>query len=48
MRLHDEAGRLRKAISDVLNLDKVRTGDLHGSAGTAQYGKAVAARIANG
>jgi isocitrate dehydrogenase (NAD+) len=48
VRLHDEAGRLRTAVSDVLNLDKVRTGDLRGSAGTAQYGKAVAARIANG
>ncbi|MEW6708003.1 MAG: isocitrate/isopropylmalate family dehydrogenase [Pseudomonadota bacterium] len=48
VKLHDQAARLRKAISDVLNLDQVRTGDLKGSASTAQYGQAVARRIANG
>jgi isocitrate dehydrogenase (NAD+) len=48
VKLHDEARRLRKAISDTLVIDNVRTGDLKGSAGTAQYAKAVAARIANG
>jgi isocitrate dehydrogenase (NAD+) len=48
VKLHDQAARLRKAISDVLNVDNIRTGDLKGTAGTEQYGQAVAARIRNG
>jgi isocitrate dehydrogenase (NAD+) len=48
VKLHDQATRLRKAISDVLNVDNIRTGDLKGTAGTEQYGQAVAARIRNG
>jgi isocitrate dehydrogenase (NAD+) len=48
VRLHEEARRLRKAIADTLVIDQVRTGDLKGTAGTAQYAKAVVARIANG
>jgi isocitrate dehydrogenase (NAD+) len=40
-----EAGRLRRAISDVLNVDKVRTGDLGGSANTAAFTKALVGRI---
>jgi isocitrate dehydrogenase (NAD+) len=47
-RLPDLAGRLRKAISDTLNLDKVRTGDLGGSATTGQFTKALVARITKG
>jgi isocitrate dehydrogenase (NAD+) len=44
----DLAGRLRKAIDDTLNIDKVRTGDLGGTAGTAAFTKALVSRIANG
>jgi isocitrate dehydrogenase (NAD+) len=42
------ATRLRKAIHDTLNIDKVRTGDLGGSAGTAAFTQALVSRIANG
>lgn len=42
------AARLRKAIDDTLNIDKVRTGDLGGSANTALYTKALVSRIAQG
>uniref|UniRef100_C5CWT5 Isocitrate dehydrogenase (NAD(+)) n=1 Tax=Variovorax paradoxus (strain S110) TaxID=543728 RepID=C5CWT5_VARPS len=48
VRLPDLATRLRKAIDDTLNIDKVRTGDLGGSAGTAAFTKALVARIQNG
>ncbi len=41
----DLGDRLRQAIDDVLNKDKVRTGDLGGSATTDQYAKALVARI---
>ncbi len=40
--------RLRKAIDDTLNLDKVRTGDLGGTAGTAAYTRALLARLEAG
>jgi isocitrate dehydrogenase (NAD+) len=40
--------RLRKAIDDTLNVDKVRTGDLGGTANTAGFTKALVSRIANG
>jgi isocitrate dehydrogenase (NAD+) len=43
-----EAARLRKAISDTLNIDKVRTGDLGGSANTEAFTKALVHRIENG
>ena len=39
------ATRLRAAIDQTLNLDKVRTGDLGGTATTAQFTKALVARI---
>jgi isocitrate dehydrogenase (NAD+) len=39
---------LRRAIDQTLNIDKVRTGDLGGSAGTAAYAKALVSRIAGG
>ncbi|HWI84057.1 isocitrate/isopropylmalate dehydrogenase family protein [Ramlibacter sp.] len=42
------ATRLRKAIDDTLNVDKVRTGDLGGTANTAAFTKALVSRIANG
>jgi isocitrate dehydrogenase (NAD+) len=44
----DLAGRLRKAIDDTLNIDKVRTGDLGGTAGTAAFTKALVSRISHG
>jgi isocitrate dehydrogenase (NAD+) len=42
------ATRLRKAIGDTLNIDKVRTGDLGGGAGTSAFTQALVSRIANG
>ena len=39
------ATRLRKAIDETLNLDKVRTGDLGGTASTAEFTKALVSRI---
>jgi isocitrate dehydrogenase (NAD+) len=42
-----EATRLRQAISDTLNVDKVRTGDLGGNANTATFTKALVSRIKN-
>ena len=47
-RLTDKATRLRNAIDDTLNLDKVRTGDLGGTANTAEFTRALVSRIANG
>ncbi|HUX73867.1 MAG TPA: isocitrate/isopropylmalate family dehydrogenase [Steroidobacteraceae bacterium] len=47
-RLHGEAARLRRAIDATLNIDKVRTGDLGGRATTAQFTRALVARIAAG
>jgi isocitrate dehydrogenase (NAD+) len=46
--LTDMATRLRKAIDDTLNVDLVRTGDLGGKAGTAEFTKALVNRITNG
>ncbi len=47
-KMADRAGRLRQAIDDTLNVDKVRTGDLGGTANTAAFTKALVARIRNG
>jgi isocitrate dehydrogenase (NAD+) len=47
-KLPELAARLRKAIDDTLNLDKVRTADLGGSAGTDAFAKALVSRIRNG
>ncbi|MDF2463705.1 MAG: Isocitrate dehydrogenase [Ramlibacter sp.] len=47
-KLTEEAARLRKAIDDTLNIDKVRTGDLGGTANTAAFTKALVSRIQNG
>lgn len=41
----DLGDRLRQAIDDVLNKDKVRTGDLGGDASTDRYAKALVSRI---
>ena len=45
VRLHDKAQRLRQAISDTLNADGVRTGDLGGKASTKAFTDAVVARV---
>ena len=46
-KLPDLAKRLRRGIDDTLNLDQVRTGDLGGKAGTAEFTKALVSRIMN-
>jgi isocitrate dehydrogenase (NAD+) len=48
VRLPDLAARLRKAIDETLNLDKVRTGDLGGKATTVELTRALVARIGGG
>lgn len=48
VKLKDKGDRLRQAIDATLNVDKVRTGDLGGTASSAQFTKALVARIANG
>ncbi|MBL8201058.1 MAG: NAD-dependent isocitrate dehydrogenase [Chromatiales bacterium] len=47
-KLPDLSGRLRQAIDATLNVDKVRTGDLGGTASTAAFTKALVSRIAGG
>jgi len=46
-KLGELATRLRVAIDATLNIDKVRTGDLGGTAGTAAYTQALVSRIKN-
>ena len=46
-KLPDLAARLRQAIDATLNVDKVRTGDLGGTASTAAFTKALVSRIRN-
>jgi len=46
VKLHDKATRLRTAIDQTVNIDKVRTGDLGGSASTRVFTDALVARIA--
>ncbi len=48
VRLPDLAARLRKAIDETLNVDKVRTGDLGGKASTVELTRALVARIGEG
>jgi len=48
VQLGDKALRLRKAIDEVLNVDRIRTGDLKGTGTTQQYTQALVARIKNG
>jgi isocitrate dehydrogenase (NAD+) len=45
VKLPELAARLRTAIDETLNIDKVRTGDLGGTAGTAAFTKALVSRI---
>jgi isocitrate dehydrogenase (NAD+) len=47
VQLRELATRLRHALHDTLNIDKVRTGDLGGNAGTAAFTKALVARLKN-
>lgn len=47
-KLPELAVRLRQAIDDTLNIDKVRTGDLGGTASTAAFTKALVSRIGGG
>jgi len=47
-KLQDKATRLREAIDKTLNIDKVRTGDLKGTASTAEFTNALVSRISNG
>ena len=47
VKLADKATQLRQAIDDTLNIDKVRTGDLGGTANTASFTKALVSRIKN-
>jgi isocitrate dehydrogenase (NAD+) len=47
VKLGESATRLRQAIDATLNIDKVRTGDLGGSATTAAFTKALVSRIVN-
>jgi len=44
----DLGARLRKAIDEVLNVDKIRTGDLKGKNNTKEYTQALVARVKNG
>jgi isocitrate dehydrogenase (NAD+) len=43
---HDLAQRLRTAITETLNTDQVRTGDLKGTASTRQFADAIVRRLA--
>ena len=43
--LPDQAKHLRKAIDDVLNVEKIRTGDLGGKASTSDLAKALVQRL---
>ena len=47
-KLPEMATRLRVPIDQPLNIDNIRTGDLGGKAGTADFAKAVVNRIQNG
>ncbi|HEV3017540.1 MAG TPA: isocitrate/isopropylmalate family dehydrogenase [Burkholderiaceae bacterium] len=47
-KLGELATRLRTAITQTLNVDKVRTGDLGGTASTSQFTSALVSRIAQG
>jgi isocitrate dehydrogenase (NAD+) len=45
VKLHDKATRLRNGIDATLNLDRVRTGDLGGTASTGEFTRALVARL---
>jgi isocitrate dehydrogenase (NAD+) len=44
----NQAERLRGALDEVLNTDKIRTGDLGGSASTRDFTDAVVRRVSAG
>jgi isocitrate dehydrogenase (NAD+) len=44
-KLPEKAACLRQAITDTLNVDKIRTGDLGGKASTAEFSRALVSRI---
>ncbi|TXI10349.1 MAG: NAD-dependent isocitrate dehydrogenase, partial [Rhizobium sp.] len=46
--MQDKATRLRKAIIDTYNIDKVLTGDLGGKASSKEFTAALVSRIRNG
>ncbi len=46
-KLNALATRVRQAIDDTLNIDRIQTGDLGGTASTAQYAKALVSRVKN-
>ncbi|MCR6667130.1 MAG: isocitrate/isopropylmalate family dehydrogenase [Methyloversatilis sp.] len=46
--MQDKGDRIRKAVSETLNIDNVRTGDLGGRASTKEYTTALVARIRSG
>jgi isocitrate dehydrogenase (NAD+) len=48
VKLTDKAQRLRTAIDATLNIDKIRTGDLGGTASTAVFTQALVSRIRKG
>lgn len=47
LKLHDKATRLRTAILDTFNVDKIRTGDLGGKANCKEFTAALVSRIRN-
>jgi isocitrate dehydrogenase (NAD+) len=47
-KLTDLATRLRAAIDQTLNVDKIRTRDLGGTASTSAFTTALVKRVANG
>ena len=47
VKMPDKAKRLREAIGATVNIDKVRTGDVGGTADTAAFTRALVSRIHN-
>ena len=45
VKLHDKATRLRNGIDATLNVDRVRTGDLGGTASTSEFTRALVSRL---
>jgi isocitrate dehydrogenase (NAD+) len=45
VKLHDKAERVRRAVSETLNVDNVRTGDLGGKASTSAFAQAIVKRL---
>jgi isocitrate dehydrogenase (NAD+) len=45
VKLHEKATRLRNGIDATLNVDRVRTGDLGGTASTSEFTRALVSRL---